>query len=361
MYRRSTDNGASFEDARALTSQYWWLTPTYIAASGGGVSIAMTYHEADGDPNKRPTLMTLNSGNGGTTFTANVVAIGENFDKPATLAIPVVDLKRLGNRVFLLYQRQFENWNDIWRSFALNCAASLDGGATFKSNQMTTPAASTKYLTWTIQDASYSPNLAVDGNHVYVVWTQTDTAEGAYYNKDDSLYLRRSADQGQTFAEPQLLAQNKTDGIGIMQKGQETVAAQGGYVYVVFMTTDGIVYLRRFADNGVGFSPLQNIGSGAWWPNMVVDPANGANIHVFWAYIYRYSADGGASFTPPVALMPWTGSQYFGGTQMALEPGDTKHFAASLQYYTQAYGFGDMDIFYRRYGPAPAPSGRGRR
>ena len=103
---------------------------------------------------------------------------------------------------------------------------------------MTTPAESGKYLTHQIQDANYSPNLAVDGDHVYVVWTQTDTsAEGAYYNNDNSLYIRRSADQGQNFGAPQLLAQNQTDGIGNMDPGQETVAAQGGYVYVVFMTS----------------------------------------------------------------------------------------------------------------------------
>jgi hypothetical protein len=44
---------------------------------------------------------------------------------------------------------------------------------------------------------------------------------------------------------------------------------------------------------------------------------------------------------------------------MALGPGDTKHFVASLAYSTQAYGNGEFDIFYRSYGPAPAPSGRG--
>ena len=43
---------------------------------------------------------------------------------------------------------------------------------------------------------------------------------------------------------------------------------------------------------------------------------------------------------------------------MALGPGDTKHFAV-LCCIPPAYGFGDLDIFYRSYGPVPAPSGRG--
>ena len=219
---------------------------------------------------------------------------------------------------------------------ALNCAASINGGATFKVNLMTTPAANGKYLTHKIQAGNYSPNVAVDGDHVHVVWTQTDTSnEGAYYNNDNSLYIRRSADQGQNFAAPQLLAQNKGDGIGNMDPGEETVAAQDGYVYVVFMTTDGAVYLRRSTDNGAGFSPLQNVGSG-WWPNMVVDPANGAKVHVFWCYTYRYSADGGASFTNPVVLMPWAGGS--NGTAAPRWPwGRTTPGTSStpLIYYTQ--------------------------
>ena len=334
MYRRSTDSGASFEEARPLAGPYWWIAPTFIAASGGGVSIAMTYSPFDGSA---PPVDTLNSADGGTTFTTTPVDAGGH----RYYGLPVVDLKRVNNRVYLLYTKELEIPYDIAYSRILNCATSINGGATFKVNLMTTPAANGKYLTHTIQAGNYSPNVAVDGDHVHVVWTQTDTSnEGAYYNNDNSLYIRRSADQGQNFAAPQLLAQNQGDGIGIMDPGEETVAAQNGYVYVVFMTTDGAVYLRRSSDNGAGFSPLQNVGSG-WWPNMVVDPADGAKVHVFWNYVYRYSADGGASFTNPVALMPFVGgSERHSGTQMALGSGDTKHFATSLIYYTAAYGWG---------------------
>jgi hypothetical protein len=352
IYRRSTDNGASFEDARQLAGPYWWIQPTFISASGGGVSIAMTYSPFDGSA---PPVDTLNSDDGGTTFsTTRVDAGGHRY-----YGLPVVDLKRVGNRVYLLYTKELEFPYDIAYSRILNCATSINGGATFKVNLMTKQAENGKYLTHTIQNFSYSPHLAVDGEHVYVAWTQTDTSnESGYYNKDDSLYIRRSADQGQTFADPQLLAQNKTDGIGIMADGLETVAAQDGYVYVMFLTDDSTVYLRRSADNGVGFSPWQNLGSGAWWPTMAVDPANGAKVHVCWWHTYRYSADGGTSFTPPVALMPWGANGGHSGTHMALGPGDTKHFAVSLYYQTYPYGWGDEDVFYRSYGPVPAPSGR---
>jgi hypothetical protein len=123
------------------------------------------------------------------------------------------------------------------------------------------------------------------------------------------------------------------------------------------MTSDGTVYLRRSTDSGAAFLPLQTMGTGAWWPDMVVDPANGAKVHVFWWSTYRYSADGGATFTSPVVLMPWAGgSGDQTGVQMALGPNGTKHFVNSFRYFTAAYGWGDRDIFYRCLAPAPAPS-----
>ena len=156
MYRRSTDNGASFEDARALAGPYWWIQPTFIAASGGGVSIALTYSPYDGST---PPVDALNSADGGTTFTTTRVDAGGH----RYFGIPVNDLKRVGNRVYLLYIKDLQAKEWLNWSSALYCAASLDGGATFKVNEMTTPAASTKYLTYNIQNANYSPNLAVDG------------------------------------------------------------------------------------------------------------------------------------------------------------------------------------------------------
>ena len=67
MYRRSTDNGASFEDARPLAGPYSSIADTFISASGGGVTIAMTY----GDPTRNfdPYVAMLNSADNGDTFT----------------------------------------------------------------------------------------------------------------------------------------------------------------------------------------------------------------------------------------------------------------------------------------------------
>lgn len=337
---------------------YAVIDTIHVAAVPGKVTIACRINAG---------ITTFNSPDGGNTFTGTNVAIsGGGTDY--RWGILVGDLKRVGDRIHIIYVQDLQlnewlNWNS-----ALYYATSLDGGAHWSVPiRMTTPAESGKYLTHTLQAASYSPNLAVDGDHVHVVWTQTDTsAEGAYYNNDNSLYIRRSTDQGQNFAAPQLLAQNRTDVIGNMVSGLETVAANGGHVYVTLLAREALgggqyndrVYFRRSADSGASFSPRQELGLG-WWPNMVVDPNDGAKVHVFWWFTYRYSADGGATFTNPVVLMPWAGAGGgHSGAQMALGANDTKHLVNSLSYYTQAYGGGDEDIFYRPFGPPPAPSGR---
>ena len=243
----------------------------------------------------------------------------------------------------------------LWNT-ALYCATSLDGGATFNLNQMTTLAASGKYLTYNIQEATTPPTWRWTATTS--MWSGPRTTPGYYDSNEVPVYppVRRS---GPELRAPQKLAQNQTGGIANMQLGQETVAAKDGYVYVVFMTTDGTVYLRRSTDNGAGFFPLQNMGTGAWWPNMVVDPANGAKVHVFWWFTYRYSADGGATFTNPVALMPLAAQWQPSGIQMALGPGDSKHFVVSLYLFIPMPTLGIWISFTAVSARRPPPPGEG--
>ena len=52
--------------------------------------------------------------------------------------VPVDDLKRVGDRVYVLYRRDIEGGYDVMWNTALYCATSLDGGANFTQNLMTT-------------------------------------------------------------------------------------------------------------------------------------------------------------------------------------------------------------------------------
>jgi hypothetical protein len=107
MYRRSTDNGASFDDARPLAGPFWWIAPTRIAASSGKVTIAMSFQAFDG---AWQTLSVLNSANGGDSFNStDVVSSGDRY-----WGVPVGDLKRVGNRVYLLYRHQVPD-NEVCR------------------------------------------------------------------------------------------------------------------------------------------------------------------------------------------------------------------------------------------------------
>ena len=92
--------------------------------------------------------------------------------------------------------------------------------------------------------------------------------------------------------------------------------------------------------------------------------ASGAKVHVLWTYpTYVSSQDGGATFTKPELVSPYfsySGSYASAAVrpQMAIGPDGKVHFTIEACYYSSSFGgYGDYDIFYRGFSPAPAPSG----
>lgn len=355
-YFRSTDNGATFEPVRTLFSgsDAWHVHQLRIAASRGGATIGFNYYA---NWYNNYSVVLLSSDDGGITFTQSTAA--GSRDHVGRLE----DLKRVGNKVFVLHYYLQEPFSyGHWQAL-IGCASSTDGGKTFVNNWMTTPAANGEYLTYGLHDSHYSPNLAVSGKNVYVVWAQNDTA---YDSLDKNLYFRRSTDNGKTFSKPVKIS-NKLPAGAVLQTGQETVAAAGDYVYVAFTTTDAKVYLRRSADKGAKFYAVQqltappgsvNIDSG-WWPLVQTDPSDpkGAKVHVLWNRpTYLFSSNGGKTFTSPVLLSPqfsWSASSCV-RPQMGIGPDGAVHWTAEGYYYSNG-SFGDGDIFYRVHTAPPEP------
>ena len=92
--------------------------------------------------------------------------------------------------------------------------------------------------------------------------------------------------------------------------------------------------------------------------------ASGAKVHVLWDYpTYVSSQDGGVTFTKPELVSPYFsyGGAYASAavkTQIAIGPDGKVHFTIEACYYSSSFGsYGDYDIFYRGFSPAPAPSG----
>jgi hypothetical protein len=354
FYFRSTDNGATFEPAKTLFSgaDAWHVHKLRIAADRGRVTVGFNYY-ANWYSNYSIVLM--NSEDKGGTFTQSVAAgssdHGGDFE----------DLKRVGNRVFVLHYYLDEGYYYGHWQARIGCASSTDGGKTFVNRWMTTPAANGENLTYGLHDQHYSPNLAVAGSNVYVVWMQNDTA---YNSGDVNLYFRRSTNSGKTFSKPVKISRNLPAGAPL-QLGQETIAAAGNYVYVAFITNDSKVYLKRSKDKGVTFFGLQELTApsgcrnidGGWWPLVKTDPsdATGAKVHVLWNWpTYLYSSNGGNTFSNPVLLSPqfsWSGCNR---PQFAVGSNGSVHWVAEGNYYSSGSA-GDSDIFYRVHTRPPEP------
>ncbi|MBW1918498.1 MAG: hypothetical protein JRI57_10840 [Deltaproteobacteria bacterium] len=357
LYFRSTDNGATFEPVREVFqgTDGWYLNDNKIAAHSGKVTLGFSYYACDHSKN---CVRLLNSDDGGATFKKKVVTNIDQFERS------LQDLTRVGDRVYFLHYRITEPYNNGDFQAILGCASSTDGGKTFKKKQMTTKAVNGKFLSYVLHDKHYSPNIAVAGSNVYVVWTQNNTA----YDSDDiALYCRRSNDQGLTWSAAKRLAISPIAG-GKLNIGQETVAAKGNYVYVVFSLDNKRIFLKRSSNNGKNFHALKELtappgticSDHGWWPLVQTDPSDesGKKVHVLWkGATYRYSANGGITFTKPCWLYPaWTGN-VIKGLQMAIGKGKTVHYVMQAKFNTPKYGWGDEDIFYRVYNPIPPAPG----
>ena len=212
------------------------------------------------------------------------------------------------------------------------------------------------------------PKIAGVGNKVSVIWNGLDDYDVL------SVFYRRSTDSGSTFGE----AVNLTATAGVtqaIQPGQETLAAKGGYVYSLFLATASNVYFRRSLDSGVNFQGLQELNAaantpyiaGGWWPVMQDRPHRRQRGHgtrplglahlLLFPERRRHLYQAGAG--DPVFFL-WRHPDQRRQSALTWLSDRT---ARCTWWWKPATirssfgGYGDFDIFYRGFSPAPAPSG----
>jgi hypothetical protein len=164
---------------------------------------------------------------------------------------------------------------------------STDGGVSFQ------PA---KLISGTPADESTSPDIAVSGNNVHIVWQ-----DGAGGNND--VLYRRSLNGGSTF--PNVIM-NISDNVGLSEF--PAIAVSDSNVHVVWDdTTPGNpdIFYRRSLDNGATFpNIIKNLSDSAGGS---LDPAiavSGNIVHVAWGesiagafeVLYRRSLNDGNTF-----------------------------------------------------------------
>ncbi|MCX5888209.1 MAG: hypothetical protein NTY36_01995 [Deltaproteobacteria bacterium] len=359
-YLRSTNNGASFEAIRNLftASIAWHVYDVRVAASNGKVTIGFR-NQANGVADNQYYI--LNSDDGGDTFTQRTA-----YSTTTGSGWLVSDLQRVGDNIYVLYTDSYFFYGLQYSNLYL--AASANAGVNFTSTLISVPSSNGNHKTGTLQDNHYVPKIAGVGNNVSVIWSGLDA------NDVLSVFYRQSTNSGSAFGNAQNLSNGVIPAGKAIEQGQETLAAQGSYVYSLFLSTASNVYFRRSLDSGAGFQGLQELTAaastpyiaGGWWPVMATDPtdASGATVHVLWDWpAYCCSRNGGATFTKPDLVTPYFsygGSLTSGANRpyMTIGPDGKVHLVVEARYNANSFGgYGDFDIFYRGFGPAPGPSG----
>jgi hypothetical protein len=249
-----------------------------IASQGSNIYVVWEDNELG---NLNLDIFMARSTNGGKTFSPRV-NLSNNSGDSVNVQIAVS-----GNNVYLVWGDNAVTNGDIF------FIRSTDGGATFETAQNlvnnSTP--------------SLFPQIAVDGDNVYVVWHE---ASGA--NAD--IFFRRSTDGGATFA----AAQNLSNNAGLSMFPQ--IVVSDGNIYVAW--EDDIpgnvdIFFTRSTDGGVSFEAVQNLSDNSGLSEKFQLGAASGNVYVVWHdftdfantfgdIFLRRSTDSGESFEAAVNL-----------------------------------------------------------
>ena len=345
-YLRSTDNGDTFEAAKAIYSTSWSsYSGLNMAAAGGTVTVAFAANDGNGAQPK--DVLCAFSNDGGATFSTTTIAHSDLGHSPIW-QFGVGDMVRSGSNIYILYTILDQN---IYTTPGhLYLASSNDGGQSFNpSLRVNVKSSDDQYYLNSLQDAHYSPNLAAVGNNVYIIWVNTEVNhfDGT---STRTLRFRRSTDKGVSLEAPVTLSSQTAS---VLQQGQETVAASGNNVYVATAYKDGSgTYFWRSTDSGGSFDAPKKISDGGWWTTLLTDPADASKLHITNGN-YVTSNNDGASFKGVLTLQPDTLGQWRYPV-LAVGSDGVVHYAATYNRYDFSTTF---DVYYRRLAPAPVPSG----
>jgi hypothetical protein len=182
----------------------------------------------------------------------------------------------------------------VWQAkttgkYQIILAKSTDGGATFGAPTNISDNSG---------DSSY-PKISISGNNIYVIWSFTVT------NKDYDVLFTKSADGGSTFSTPVNLSNNLGD------SGLPQMTVSENNVYVTW-ENNGLgnfeVFVAKSNDNGNSFASPVNISKNAAPSGAPQIVGSGNNIYVVWMdrtpgnydIFVAKSNDAGSTFGTPV-------------------------------------------------------------
>ncbi len=343
QYHRSTDGGATFDPPVLLGAQglEQGYGPALISASYGQVTVAV-YSFKQGDPGR---INMMHSADGGAHFATTALS-------PQDYALS--QMIQQGGQIALIWQNVYIS--GTWSDGAAQVACSTDGGTNFTVTSLEDVPSGTALHADQPRIAMYDTNIVA----VFIYQNTNATPERA------ELILRRSSNSGLTFGPPVNLAPDLNDpAVEVPADAQYDVAINGTNVSVVFGTTGNRLYVVYSSDSGATFGPpvvladaFFNTGNPMELKPRLAQHSHAPNdLHLLWSGSwYAHSEDGGATWTPPVNVMPQHSAWLYSPTpQVAADTMGALHWTLSGVWQSSAYH--DADVLYRNFRHAAAPAG----
>jgi hypothetical protein len=287
-FRRSSDNGASFQAAENLSNNPGNSTNAIVAAHRNNVYVVWTDDETG-----NTDIYFKKSSDYGNSFnqTINLSRTNGSSHSPQ---LAVSD-----NHVYVVWTDDTRGNNDI------ELKASHDYGNSFNR---------TKHVSRT-NASSLSPQLAVSDNHVYVVWTEINTQGTWHFNEDSrkignsDLDLKASHDYGNSFNRTKPVS--RTNASSILPQ----LAVSGNHVYVVWTEVvskgNSEIYFRKSGDNGTTLDGGKNISADfSQSSDPEIEVLGNDKLYVTWTNVsndrskisFEASGDGGEHFDNSLSL-----------------------------------------------------------
>jgi len=196
------------------------------------------------------------------------ILFAKSSDGGTTFGAPVDISRNIGTSSSPQFAVSGNDVYVVWQAkttgkYQIIFAKSTDGGATFS-----TPA----NVSNNTGDSSY-PKIATSGNNIYIVWSFTVT------NKDYDVLFTKSNDRGSTFSIPVNISNNSGD------SGLPQMAVSGNNVYVTW-ENNGLgnfeVFVAKSTDNGNTFAIPVNVSNNAAPSGAPQIVASGNNVYVVW-------------------------------------------------------------------------------
>jgi glutaredoxin len=290
IFRKSTDKGATFDTAKNLSNNPGNSTNPLITAHRNNVYVVWTDDTAgNADINFRK------SSDYGNNFNRTINLSRNNGSSISP------QLAATGNNVYVV-------WTDDTRG---NTDISLKVSHDYGNNFGRTKPVSRN------NGSSIFPQLAATGNNVYVVWT--DDTKG-----NNNIDSKVSHDYGNNFGRTKPVSRNNGSSV------YPQLAANGNNVYVVWTddtsgNTD--INFRKSSDYGNNFNSTINLSrnnGSSVYPQLA---ANGNNVYVVWTddtsgntdINFRKSSDYGNKFVGEKNLSEKLGSSFYDPKIAALD------------------------------------------